>query len=294
MPPKNAPLGYVELDNGSKAIYPMNDIFLNYTFESTAHWEALRLTINLLIDGYKQQHPSTDVMPIEGKIVVRTQFRHLLGIDGKTTRDQDIKITEDDGESTYIEFQNKANTQPPIEVRSVEYFGLGIGHSKGKRSNQMWLMAEDVDAVLHGKAFARYILKDEATGKTHPATSGIMYVSLSRLSKESGPVSELAAFLLGSTECPQYDIVRKITMSFNSSFDAFKADKEVTTMLSLRERGWYEGLAEGEARGEAKGRAEGILEAAAKLLSKGVDFNFVAEALKLSESEISQLKSPSA
>jgi len=130
MTSKNStPLGYVELEYGSKAIYPMNDIFLNYTFEYAEYWEPLRLAINLLIDAYKLQNPSTAVKPINGKIIVRTQFKHLLDTDGKTTRDQDIKITEDKGESTYIEFQNRANTQPPIETRSVEYFGLGIGYN---------------------------------------------------------------------------------------------------------------------------------------------------------------------
>ena len=39
------PLGYVVLANGTKEIYPMNDIFLNYTCEEAANWEALRLTI---------------------------------------------------------------------------------------------------------------------------------------------------------------------------------------------------------------------------------------------------------
>jgi len=59
-------------------------------------------------------------------------------------------MVEDKGAVTYIEFQNKATTNPPIPVRSVEYFGLGIGHSKGKTANQIWLLAEDVGAVLVG------------------------------------------------------------------------------------------------------------------------------------------------
>jgi hypothetical protein len=50
---KNAtPLGYINLPNGMKAIYPMNDIFLNFTFENPAHWEDLRLTVNLFIEAY--------------------------------------------------------------------------------------------------------------------------------------------------------------------------------------------------------------------------------------------------
>ena len=88
------PLGYVELDNGQKAIYPMNDIFLNYTFEKTANWESLRLTVNLIIEAYRQLKPDTKLKPVTGKIQVRTQFKHMLSTDGKTTRDQDIKLTE--------------------------------------------------------------------------------------------------------------------------------------------------------------------------------------------------------
>ena len=142
------PLGYIELANGSKAIYPMNDIFLNYTFEDAAHWETLRSTVNLIIEAYRQVTPGTQVRPVTGKIQVRTQFRHLLGTDGKTTRDQDIKLTEDETEESYIEFQNRARPDTPVEIRAVEYFGLGIGHSKGRIANQLWLLAQDVDAVL--------------------------------------------------------------------------------------------------------------------------------------------------
>ena len=97
------PIGYVELTNGSKAIFPMNDVFLNYTFEDVAHWEALRLSVNIFIDAYKRLKPDTQVQLIKGKIKVRTQFRHLLDIDGKTTRDQDIKMTEDEIADNYIE-----------------------------------------------------------------------------------------------------------------------------------------------------------------------------------------------
>ena len=177
------PLGYVELANGSKAIYPMNDIFLNYTFENPEYWDALRSIVNLIVAEYKQQKPDALVSLIKGNIKVRTQFRHLLNTKN-ITRDQDIKITENEDESTYIEFQNRASTDPPVEIRSVVYFGLGIGHSNGKLANQVWLLAEDVDSVLHEKTFMRYVLKDEIMSNAHPSKSGIMYVSLTRLSQE--------------------------------------------------------------------------------------------------------------
>jgi hypothetical protein len=196
------PLGYVELENGSKAIFPMNDFFLTYTFEKPEHWESLRLTVNLLIEAYKQMKPESQVAPISGKIKVETQFRHLLNIQN-TTRDQDIKLTEGESDAHYIEFHNRARANPPVEIRSVEYFGLGIGHSRGKIANQIWLLAEDVDAVLHGKPFTRYMLKDEVTGNAHPTSSGIMYISLQKLSQEKSSVGELASFFLGGISDPQ-------------------------------------------------------------------------------------------
>ena len=120
------PLGYVDLNNGSKAIYPMNDIFLNYTFENASNWETLRLLINIFVDLYIQLNPETSIKPITGKIEVRTQFQHLLNLNKNITRNQDIKIDEDKENMTYVEFQNKAKTKPPIEIRSVDYFALGL------------------------------------------------------------------------------------------------------------------------------------------------------------------------
>jgi len=258
-----SPLGYIELNNGLKAIFAMNDIFLNYTFEDAAYWETLRSMVNLFLDAYRQKNSDTILKPIEGNIVVKTQYQHLLNIEN-TTKDQDIKITEDEENTTYIEFQNRAKTQPPIETRAIEYFGLGIGHGKGKIANQIWLLAEDLDSVLHGEQHTFYILKDEVADYIHPTSSGIMYVSLSKLSQMKSPVGELASFLLGKTIAPENEDVRTIVASFNSSFDAFKADKEVVKMLSVAERyrndGWYDGVAEGKSIGIIEGKIIGITE----------------------------------
>jgi len=43
--------------------------------------------------------------------------------------------------------------------------------------------------------------------------------------------------------------VKKIAESFNTSFNAFRADKEVVKVLSARERGWVEGKVEGRIAG---------------------------------------------
>ena len=50
--PSKTPLGYIELDNGSKEIYAMNDLFLNFTFEKQENWESFRLMINILLEAY--------------------------------------------------------------------------------------------------------------------------------------------------------------------------------------------------------------------------------------------------
>lgn len=267
----STPLGYVKLPSGDMAIYPMNNVFLNYTFELDEHWEALRLAVNLIIEVYRQQKSDTKLVPINGNIKVRTQFQQFVPNPDKSkkkkkpdtvSRDQDIKITEDDKGSTYVEFQIKSNTEIPITVRSVVYFGLGLGHSGGKTANQIWLLAEDVEVVLDGETITRYILTNEANGKAHPEDSGIMYVSLSKLSKENTPAGELASFLLGLTTSPQNDVVKKIADSFNASFKVFKEDKDVVNVLTIEERVrdniWKDAVAQGEAIGVAKGEAIGM------------------------------------
>ena len=235
------PLGYIELDNGTKAITAMNDLFLNYMFENPENWETLRNSVNIILNEYKRDNPSTNVAPVTGEIIVETQYKYLLSIDN-TTKDQDLKMTAK-SDLTYIEFQNRAKTKPPIETRAVEYFGLGIGHSKGKTANQIWLLAENLESVFHGKIFARYILKDEITGEPHPGDSGILYVNLSKLAEQNNPAGELAGFLLGNIADPENEEVREIVKSFNAGFNVFKADKEAVKMMSLRERarneGWY-------------------------------------------------------
>jgi len=258
MAAKNSvPLGYINLPDGAKAIYPMNDIFLNYTFENAEYWEALRESANIFIVRFMQYQPNTSAESIDGVIQGRTQYQHLLGNDN-ATRDQDLKIIEVVDNSTYVEFQNRAKPDVPVEIRSVQYFGLGIGHSGGKLANQIWLLASDVSAVLHGEMFTRYILQDEVTGNKHPANSGIMYVSLSKLSKEDSVAGELASFLLGKLSEPKYEAARKIADAFKKSFKSFKTDKDVAKMLSLAERYAHDGEVIGIEKGVAIGMEKGV------------------------------------
>ncbi|MCL1989138.1 MAG: hypothetical protein FWG64_14375 [Firmicutes bacterium] len=233
---KPKPLGYVDLPNGPKAIFPMNDIFLAYSFDQKEQWEILRLIINILIAAYLQVCVTSKLKPITGKIKVQTQFKYFLDTNWKDTREQDIKLSEEDFLATYIEFQNRANVDPPVEIRSVDYLGLGIVHGKGKLTNQIWLLAEDVKSVTQENKFARYILADEQTGNEHPINSGILYINLPKLAQENSPAGELAEFLLGKTTNPKNKDVRKIARAFSKTFGVFKQDKEATKVLSFRDR----------------------------------------------------------
>ena len=274
---KNAtPLGYIELPNGAKPIFIMNDIFLNHVFENAENWEALRTIINIIIYAYREIYHDTTLMPIIGEFEVQTQYRYLLS-DGKTTRDQDIKATEDKAAITYVEFQIRSATNPSIAIRSVEYFGLGIGNNKGYPANQLWLLAEDVEELLAGEVFARYVLKNERTNYPHPETSGIIYVSLEKLSKEDSTAGELAAYLLGKITDPQDKQVKAVKAAIDKGFANFKTDKDVVTVMSLQDR-WY-----GE--GKADGKTEGITKGAdrlAELIKSGLP---VDEALRIVKEE---------
>jgi len=257
----STPLGYVQLANGSMPIHAMNDLLLNYTFENAAHWDGLKQTVNIVINAYRKyasdRHKlETRLQPIVGNIMVRTQYQFLLKNDKKTTRNQDIEITEETQAMKYVEFQNRAESG--IDVRATEYFGLSIGHNKGRPVEQIWLLAEDVDTLLTGKTFSRHILKDEATGEVHPGNSGILYVSLPRLANEDTPAGELAQFLMGKLQDPKDETVNHIANMFNNSFETFKEDKEVVGMLTMEERGMREGLHIGRQEGRQEGLAEGI------------------------------------
>ncbi|MCL1986501.1 MAG: hypothetical protein FWG64_00815, partial [Firmicutes bacterium] len=235
-PQKPIPLGYVDLPNGPKAIFPMNDIFLSYNFDHEEQWEILRLLINILIMEYLQIYATSKLKPITGKIKVQTQFKYFLNTDWRTIREQDIKLSANESNETYIEFQNKAKVDPPIEIRSVEYFGLGIVHGKGKLTNQIWLLAENVESVLQENTFARYILANEITGNEHPINSGILYINLPNLAQENSTAGELAKFLLGKIANPKNEDVKKIASAFSEVFGAFKRDKEAVKVLSFRDR----------------------------------------------------------
>ena len=117
-----------------------------------------------------------------------------------------------------------------------------------------------------------YILKDEATGNIHPETSGIMYISLTKLSNEKSNAGELASLLLGKKFRFRNKDVRTIAKMLNKSFEGFKNDKEAVMLLTFEERKRLEGEAIGEARGEAKAK-NALANLVKELHEKGIDPN---------------------
>ena len=281
-------LGFIELPSGRKSISPMNDIFLNYMFKDEKNWEVLRTLVNILIAEYKEFSSSTRISEISGPVTVETQYLYYINPEGKTKR-QDIKMISKD--TTFIEFQNNAYPDPPIKVRALEYFGLGIGYNGGQISNQLWIMAEDNEELMFGNAFSDFVLIDEFTGKPYPSLSGIMFSSLKKLSEKVGEVGDLARFLLGKQKESVSENVSGIINSFNNSFEKFKAEKEVLEVMTYAEQVRLEGILEGEQKGRLEGLLEGKMEMAVGMLKLGyvpdVDIINIAE---ISVEQLDELK----
>ena len=272
------PLGYLDLESGPKPIYPMNDIFLNYTFDKAENWETLRMAVNIILSAFIESNPKTTMKTIGPILEVITQYQYFLNAKS-STRNQDFKVHEVAGDMVFIEFQNSGFPSLPVRIRSVEYFGLGIGHNRGKLANQIWFLAEDISELLQGNAFARYVLKDEYTNANHPHSSGILYVSLRQLAKKAGDAGQLAQFFLGRTVESPSEVVAEIMTVVNSSFTAFKQDKEVESAMTIKEHWELEAKAEAKAEGRAEGEAA-LLEKLAAFIEKGLAPNEILSQLQ--------------
>ena len=130
---------------------------------------------------------------------------------------------------------------------------------------------------MHGKTFARYILKDEVTGEKHPEKSSILYVSLQKLSLQKDAAGEMALYLLGNIKDLKNNNAKKIAEIFSTSFDDFKKDKDVVNVLSLAERYTNEGEARGVERGANR---------LAELINNGLSITEALEKIKEEQKEI--------
>ena len=166
---------------------------------------------------------------------------------------------------TYIEMQNRASTTKPIEIRAVEYSVLGISQNLGYISNQIWLLAEEVDKLFHDKTFANYLLKEESSGIAYPNTSCILFVNLMKLSNEKTDAGELASFLLGKTSGVNTGKAKQISDALIKSCDEFSKNKGVKKRMTVKEKWQDEAKLEGRLEGRLEGIQEGIQQATAKL-----------------------------
>ena len=113
-------LGYIDLPTGPKAIKPMNDMFIRYTFENKENWEILKLIANIFYEDYKIKVKDTTVELISGNIKVKTQFEYFK--DASKIKSQDLEIESED-KVDFIEIQIKTSLKVPVEQRSMDYLG---------------------------------------------------------------------------------------------------------------------------------------------------------------------------
>ena len=152
----------------------------------------------------------------------------------------------------------------------------GKKHQGGKneKANQVWILTEPIEYLLHRASIKRYVLKDEIGDDLHPIESGIMYVDLKKLAKKNYPAGELASFLLGHDRRLKYSMVRKTVRMIKKSFRKFKDEKEGSSMLTALEKA----AEEGEARGEAK-KTEEMAKKLKELKQLGLDGNEIVRIL---------------
>jgi len=276
---KRKPLGSIELETGRKDIFPTNDFFLSYLFDNPEYWEALRLIVNIIITKYLSLVPESRIEPIEGDIEVKTQYK-IITDRAKTAKVQDLRV-ESAKNITYVEVQNSAMSKPPIATRAIEYFGISLGNNRSKDVTQMWILAEDVDGLLHGEAYTNYILSDEKSGIKYPLNNNLMFVSLKRLALGDDEGAELARFLLGKDSLHESATVKKVAELFGKGFTTFIDDREAINSMSVVDKMIYEA----EERSLEKGREEGVekgkIETAIEMFEDGFDVERIARYVKL-------------
>ena len=253
---KPKPLGYIDLNGKKLPITPLNNFFLNYVFHKKENWETLRTIVNIFLRDYIDKTPNTTTKLILGEIEVETQYKYLLS--ANSTRDQDLKIKQmQSDEITFVELQNRARkdrTKVDIEIRAVQYFGLGIGKNN-VNANQVWILAEHLE-MLEDKAYKNFKLKEETTNEDYKIDTSILFISLPKLIEEvDTKVSELAKVLLGETET-KYEDISKVIKALKENFKDLKIDKEATNMMTnaeiWREEGFFDGFEQGEEQGIEK------------------------------------------
>ena len=240
-------LGYIQLETGEKLITPMNDVFINYTFQDKENWEELRKLANIIYLAYLEKNGNTKIRPSDGEIEVSTQFSYFKDPKSTTPKSQDAKMESTD-RIDFIEFQNKMNPTPPIPVRGGEYLGFALSRGGDKQKTSMWLLNGAVPELLNGKIFANYILMDEEDHSRYPIETDLLFVDLKKLAEMDTQAGELARVLLDLETDPKDEEVKSILKSLKRSFNKFKVDTEVCKIMTREETLIVESIAETEAR----------------------------------------------
>jgi len=245
------PLGYITLlNNTKKAIYPLDDFFINYVFYKKENWNHLRDLINIFLHTYAEKYGRQDGFHLVSEnVVVETQYEHYLkGSSMPPT--QDIKVDEEGSDSqTYIEFQNRAFSKPPIEVRASNYSGLAINKANDNtKVSQIWLLAENYENVLCGQAISNFRMKEENTGEYYPRDINIMFISLPRLAEEDSLCGKLSKLLMGTiVEDELSGELMPIAKMFKREFEVFKENEGMVQSMTVLEERYEEGIAIGSA-----------------------------------------------
>ena len=242
---KTTNLGYIQLGTGAKLITPLNDVFVNYTFQKEEYWECLRKTANIIYNAYIEVYGDTKIRPIKKAVLVTTQFPFFK--DSSSTRPNEPDLRIDSEEKTdFLDLQNETHPNPPISKRSTMYLGFLLTRGDDKPKVSMWLINGSNTELLNGKIFSNYVLMDEQDQHRHPNGSNILYVDLKKLAKVDNQAGELAGVLIGAIKEPKNDVVREILHSLRDSFEKFKNDTEVKNIMTRDEQVRKEGKIEGK------------------------------------------------
>jgi hypothetical protein len=182
---------------------------------------------------------------VDEHIEVETQYEHYIK---RTTKQptQDIKIDEAvTGNQTYIEFQSRINSNPPIAIRASNYNGYAITKMpEGSQNSQIWLLAENDDSVLKRQSISNFRIVEDNTKEYYPREVNIMFVSLPRLSAEDNECGWLAKLLLGYEIGLRNNRIDEIAQMFRHEYNVFKKEEEVAKSMTMLEQYMADGRAE--------------------------------------------------
>ena len=229
-------LGYMELETGSKLITPMNDVFLNFTYQNKENWEDLRVMANIFFDEYDEICKDTKIRPIEEVVAVKTQFPFFKEPKSNRPKAPDIRI-DSLSKVVFIDFENNPHSsKPPVPTRSTQYLGFALSRGADKQQSTMWLLNGGISILLNGKVFSNYVFMDEKDYRRHPNEANMLYVDLKKLAKMKTKAGELASVLTAVNNDPKHEDVKAILHNLRQNFEEFIVNTEVRDIMTREEQ----------------------------------------------------------